>query len=119
MSFKPSTDHCVGQIRIIFQPCLSTPSPYLVYAQRFDCSHAASGANPNSGLFRLKRAVLRGGHRLGAVLPVKRIRCAVDVAPFFGDAASDELKSRISLEASTSFNLNKYSDKETFHLLRV
>lgn len=110
---------------MIFQPChegtslATTKEPYLVYAQRFDCTHAASRANPDSGLFRLKRAKRRTGQRLGAVLGAENIRCAVDIAPFFGKEADPVLESRTSLETSAMFNLNKYSDKETFHLLRT
>lgn len=113
------TDHCVGQVRIIFQPITDNalPEPYLVYAQRFDCAHAASGPNPHSGLFRLKRA-MRGTVRLGAVVPAAQIRCAVEVAPFFGTKIHERMSCTNSMEASKAFNLNTYSDKETFHLLR-
>lgn len=115
------TDHCVGQVRIIFQPIQPNDSdrdaPYLVYAQRFDCAHAASGPNSDSGLFRLKRA-MRGQLRLGVIVQASRIRCAVEVVPFYGTKVHERMTHKNSMEASTAFNLNTYSDKETFHLLR-
>lgn len=113
--------HCVGQIRMIFQPIVTSSvdrQPYLVYAQRFDCSQATMKPNPDSGLYRLKRA-MRNGSRLGAVVPSTRIRCTVDVVPFFGSEAIDKrLTCKNSMEASVMFNLNTFSDKETYHLLR-
>ena len=55
--------------------------------------------------------------RLGAVVDVGRIRCAVDVAPYYGAQVHKALTCENAVEASTKFNLNKYCDKETFQLL--
>lgn|ERR1700742_320562 len=104
-----------------FQPLNSIKMPYLVYAQRLDCSHASTGANRNSGLFRLKRVFRRTSDsrvRLGAVVDASRIRCAVDVAPYFSSEVDGMLTSKTAIELCEALNLNKYSDKETFHLLR-
>jgi len=107
---------------LIFQPIIpssaSEPQPYLVYAQRFDCNHAASGVNKVSGLFRLKRAKLPNGKRLGAVVEAGRIRAAVDVQPYFGREVDPNITCTNALEICRQFNLNKYCDKETFQLLR-
>jgi hypothetical protein len=117
-------DHCVGQVRIIFQPVTSDgfTHPYLVYAQRFDCITNPPKASPDSGLFRLKRAMRRAADRtsirIGAVVEANKIRCAVSVEPFFGNEANRALTCTNSLEISTKFNLNTFSDKETFELLR-
>src|ERR1700753_1214450 len=117
-------DHCVGQVRLIFQPHSTTRvanQPYLVYAQRYDCAHAAAGCDPNTGLFRLKCATrthpTHGNIRLGAIIASTRIRCAADVVPYFGKKAHSALTAKLSMELSTSFNLNKYIDKESFRLL--
>jgi hypothetical protein len=104
---------------MIFQPINSRvdrDQPYLVYAQRFDRAYPGTGPHPNSGLYRLKRAT-RMGNRLGAVVPAARIRCAVEVTPFFGETIERRLTCENSMEASTLFNLNTFSDKETYHLL--
>ena len=105
---------------MIFQPIVPTSNqqPYLIYAQKFDCPHAETGPNPNDGLYRLKYARAEHGVRLGAVIPSSHIRCAADVAPFFGEAIDKRLTCKNSMEASTTFNLNTFSDKETYHLLR-
>lgn len=46
-----------------------------------------------------------------------RIRAAVHVAPYFGATANRDFTKKTYAEVSTLFNLNKYSDKETFELL--
>jgi hypothetical protein len=61
---------------------------------------------------------MQGGLRLGAVLEAKQIRCSVDVTPYFGEKAERILTCTNAVEISEYLNLNKYSDKETFHLLR-
>lgn len=118
-----STDHCVGSLRIIFQPIIENapPQPYLIYAQRLDCPHVNTGASKATGLFRLKRAMRDNGPngrvRLGGVVEAQRIRIAVDVEPYFGETADPRLTTENAMEASTSFNLNKYWDKNLFDVL--
>jgi hypothetical protein len=98
-----------------------------VYAQRFDRDTTRGSREYDNGLYPLKRAKVHGRTRgieqtgrlrLGAVVEAGRIRCAVDVAPYFGKAVDTRLDRFIALEVSKKFNLNKYSDKETFHLFR-
>ena len=116
-------DHCVGQVRMVFQPIVDPPStsqPYLVYAQRYDCDHANAGCKEHSGLFRLTRAKRDSGQfgRLGAVVSIERIRCAVDVSPYFGrELANCTINCTNSSELPRSYSLNKYWNKETFYLL--
>jgi hypothetical protein len=74
-------------------------------------------ADKNSGLFRLKRAKTPTNDTYGVIVDASMIRCAVDVQPFFGDHASAEFTTTNSLEICQFFNLNKYSDKESFELL--
>lgn len=127
MALHALSDHTVGQIRIIFQPITANGtrvdgSDYLVYAQRFDSVRSSGLCEPASGLFRLKRAESNRQNtprrRLGAVVEANRIRCGVHVAPYFGATAHREYTKKTYAEVSTLFNLNKYSDKETFELLR-
>jgi hypothetical protein len=95
--------------------------PYLVYAQRLDCVRHDSRCSPSTGLFRLRRATSASPNapfgRLGAVVELGRIRCAVDVAPAFGEKADRGYSEKVYSEISNYYNLNKYSDKETFELL--
>jgi hypothetical protein len=104
---------------MVFQPHSSEnhQDNYFVYVQRFDCNHATSNTKANTGLFNLTRA-RNNESRLGAIVQAARIRCAVDVAPYFGEKADRRLTCYNSLEISNEFNLNKYSDKETFQLFR-
>lgn len=118
------TDHCVGQIRLIFQPILSSRErqPYLTYAQRMDPKSAPATADPVSGLFRLKRAFTTSPDkkRIGAVVEASRIRTAIAVEPLFGANSVDPaITGRISAEVFTLFNLNTYADKDLFELLHV
>lgn len=102
---------------MIFQPISQKRfQPYLVYAQRFDTVESPIQPNKYSGLFKLKRADGDSG-RLGAVVNAERIRCAVDVTPFFSTKVHNRLNFLNAMEVSNRFNLNKYSDKETFQLL--
>jgi hypothetical protein len=105
---------------MIFQPVVNSPNPqpYLVYAQRFDCPHGGASPKQDNGLFELVRGKSASGRRKGAVVEAGHIRCAVDVAPFFGKEADRRLTYENSLEAATNFNLNTYSDKQIFHLLK-
>lgn len=99
-------------------------SDYLIYAIRFDPTSSDRRCNPKTGLFRLKRATSDRDNaplrRLGAIVQASHIRSSVHVAPCFGEAAnpSDRYTEKTMLEASSLLNLNKYSDKETFELLR-
>ena len=72
-------DHCVGEVRLIFQAhgsSSSTPQPYLVYAQAFTPTRRSTSLMADTGLLRLQRvAGLNGARRLGVVVSVDRIRC--------------------------------------------
>lgn len=100
------------------------PQPYLVYAHRFDPVDPAGAADPYSGLFRLKRATRTSAGdqiRLGAVVEASKIRCAVAVEPYYGKslvASESDISATTSMEVFSRFSLNRYSDKETFELLR-
>lgn len=122
-------DHTVGQIRLIFQPIdsrqMSTESDdskYFVYADRLDPVRSDGLCDPKSGLFRVKRIrdIRRDAprKRLGAVVAATRIRSAIHVAPDFGATAPTNYTEKTFTEISKYLNLNKYSDKETYELLR-
>lgn len=54
-------------------------------------------------------------------MELSRIRTCIHVTPFFGREAlrGPEYTEKTMIEVSRYFNLNKYSDKETFELLKT
>lgn len=93
-----------------------------MYTQKLNAVRAGGNCDPETGLFRLKRATLPGSgalfNRFGAVVEASRIRTCVHVAPYFGESARLNYSAKTLTEASVTLNLNKYSDKETYMLLR-
>lgn len=119
----------MGQLRLVFQPIIPNETgrgfldtDYLVYAQKLVAVRASGDCDPRTGLFRLKRATLPNSgalfNRFGAVVAAHHIRTSVHVAPFYGESARLNYSAKTLTEASAILNLNKYSDKETYMLLR-
>ena len=71
----------------------------------------------DTGLYLLKRAVRSTGELLGDIIPLDQLRSLVDVAPRFGEEASPKLTNANSIVFANEFWLNKYFDKELFHIL--
>ncbi|KAK7042241.1 hypothetical protein R3P38DRAFT_2512149 [Favolaschia claudopus] len=107
--------HTIAQIRLIFRPMWAR-APYLMYAQRFDIS-ASVGREPSSGMYVLKRATRADHSRLGDVVEIEHIRIPAEVIPRFGSQADRRLTPYNSMEISTQFRLNKYSNKELLWIL--
>ena len=86
---------------------------FLTYVQRFDiiCRE------PSTQMHVLKRAVRSGGQRLGDVIPVSQITAYANLIPRFGQHADSRLTSVNSTEHSREFYLNKYFDKNIYHIL--
>jgi hypothetical protein len=59
------------------------------------------------------------GEQLGSVVPIQCIRASVEVVPHFGAQAHHGYDMTNSKVTSVKFNLNKYRDKQTFHMLSV
>ena len=115
-------DHCVGEVKVIFQPVIPFQSdmpvaPYLVYAERLDPlrQDALYAACRLPRLQRAKRSV--GGRQInrGSIVDLSRILTAVDIVPYFGEAADRRLTKFNSMRFSSTFLLNYYVDKCTFH----
>ncbi|KZS88527.1 hypothetical protein SISNIDRAFT_417979 [Sistotremastrum niveocremeum HHB9708] len=123
--------HFVGQLRILFQPIYSNSlrrqgqqAPYLAYMERFDVvpqiqPDRRSLRQPHrvSGMFVLQRAIRSNGSRMGGIVNLSVIRRPAYLIPRFGKNADHRLTCSTSLELSTQFFLNKYTDKHIFHLL--
>jgi hypothetical protein len=114
-------DHCIGDVRLIFRPVIQgkTDMPYLVYGQRYDCVGSSTRPNETTGCYGLVRATNSSGQRLGSVVPVQWIRASVEVVPYFGTEAHSSYQTWNSKSMATRFNLNKYRDKQSFHMLSV
>jgi hypothetical protein len=63
----------------------------------------------------LKRALRGDGSRIGDIVPLSRLRIPVELIPRFGKNADLRLTRYNSLEYSSEFYLNKYSDKEILY----
>jgi hypothetical protein len=102
-------------------------SSFLAYVQRFDIVPQAtsSGSNTSRGyvpelstkMYVLKRSSRVDGIRMGDVIPLSRIRTAVDLVPRFMGAADPRLTKESSLEYSSEFLLNHYFDKQIYYSL--
>jgi len=126
-----TSGHQVAQIRMIFRPIWGDTPPVgdmrLMYAQRFEIIPQLSSSSPNSirragpdpfsGMYSLRRSTRSDGSRVGDVLPLSRIRVPVELVPYFGERADPRLTCFNSLEFSTVFFLNKYSDKELYYTI--
>lgn len=97
-----------------------------MYVQRFDWVKPTSAQDPSSqdtaaptpdpvtGLYVLRRAARQSGGAtsyFGDVLPVQNIRTPIQLVPRFGPKADARMTPQTSLERSTVFFLNRYSDK--------
>ncbi|KAF7981243.1 hypothetical protein HWV62_34611 [Athelia sp. TMB] len=119
------TGHSVAQLRLILH--VRGTDTFLAYVQRFDIvpqstrvgNSTRSLPRPNSvtGMYIMKRAVRADGSRLGAIIPVSRLRGPVELTPRFGEKANIQLTMQSSMEYSTEFWLNKYAGKEDFWAL--
>ena len=72
-------------------------------------------ADPVTGMYMLKRALRADGSRIGDIVPLSRLRIPVEIIPRFGKKADLRLTRHNSLEYTSEFYLNKYSDKEILY----
>lgn len=123
--------HFIGQLRILFQPIYSDSlrrqgfrAPYLAYMERFDVVPQVQSdrrllRQPHqvSGMFVLQRAIRSNGSRMGGIIDLSLIRRPAVLIPRFGKNADRRLTCSNSIDFSTHFLLNKYTDKHIFRLL--
>jgi len=117
------------QMRIILRPIWGDKLPIgdlnLAYAQRFDIipqplssslnATPAPGRDPTTHMYILRRSLRSDSSRLGDIVPLSRIRTPAQLTPRFGPRADPHLSSQNSLEFSTAFYLNSYSEKEIYY----
>ncbi|KAF7972624.1 hypothetical protein HWV62_17370 [Athelia sp. TMB] len=107
--------HSAAQLRLILH--VHGTDTFLAYIHRFDVvaqsicvdntTRSLPKPNPVTGMYVLKRAVRADGHRVGAIIPVSRLRGPVQIVPRFGEKADTRLTMESSMEYSTEFWLNK------------
>lgn len=113
------------QIRIIFSiPSLQGNQVYFYGdAFRFSPRHKTYENNaevvttaPGIDMFLLHRHFRAGNVKhMGDIYPITSIREIVDLAPVFGRQMDKHMDCNNSFNVPTSFYLNNFSDKETFH----
>ncbi|KAJ6582018.1 hypothetical protein B0H19DRAFT_929927, partial [Mycena capillaripes] len=117
--------HTIAQIRLIMRPIWhKSQAPltmaYLMYAQRFDVvpqNGSSTGRELTTNMYVLKRATRADGSRLGDIVEVQNIRTPAEVIARFGNKADPRFTPYNSLEFSTQFRLNKYSNKELLWIM--
>jgi hypothetical protein len=65
-------------------------------------------------MYVLRRSLRSDGSRFGYIIPLARIRIPAQLTPRFGPQANPHLSPQNSLEFSTAFYLNNYSDKDIY-----
>ncbi|KAJ7813399.1 hypothetical protein B0H14DRAFT_3090354 [Mycena olivaceomarginata] len=96
---------------------------FLAYVQRFDIipqqinKRSVVCPEPASGMYQLKRARRADGSRMGDIIPLDRLRVAVELTPCFGKRADPRLTKQNSLDYLDEFWLSKWFNKELFWAL--
>ena len=70
---------------------------------------------PGINMFILHRHFRNNNQWMGDIYPLTAIREPVDIVPIFGEWMDQHIDCNNSLEIPTSFYLNNFGDKETFH----
>ncbi|KAJ7314687.1 hypothetical protein DFH08DRAFT_716459, partial [Mycena albidolilacea] len=122
--------HTICQLCMIFRvvPKDGRPAPpgtagFLAYVQRFDIvpqrinKRNVICPEPAAGMYQLKRAGRVGGSQMGDIIPLDRLRVAVELTPCFGKTANPCLTKENSLDYSDDFWLSKWFNKELFWAL--
>ncbi|KAJ7808909.1 hypothetical protein B0H14DRAFT_3090219 [Mycena olivaceomarginata] len=122
--------HTICQLCMIFRvvPNHGRPVPpgttgFLAYVQRFDIipqqinKRSVVCPEPASGMYQLKRARRADGSRMGDIIPLDRLRVAVELTPCFGKRADPRLTKQNSLDYLDEFWLSKWFNKELFWAL--
>ncbi|KAJ7903981.1 hypothetical protein B0H13DRAFT_2233932 [Mycena leptocephala] len=124
--------HAVCQLKMIFHVVMGKDfvppagtDQFLAYVQRFDVVHQTDPDSGVRGLFRdpattmyqLKRARRTNGSPMGDVVPLDRLRAAVDLGPRLGKKANKKLTYQTILAYCDNLHLNHFYTKELFWAL--
>ena len=98
---------------------------FLAYVQRFDIisqldpDTGVRGPLPEaaSGMYAVRRARRYNNSPQGDIIPLDRLRAAVELTPQFGEKAEPRLKKETSLDYCDTFWLSKWYNKELFYAL--
>jgi hypothetical protein len=98
---------------------------FLAYVQRFDIvsqidpvtQTRGSVPEPTTGMYQVKRARRADGSPMGDIVPLERLRAAVELTPRFGKTANKRLTHATTLDYCEDFWLDHYYTKELFWTL--
>ncbi|KAJ7601568.1 hypothetical protein DFH06DRAFT_1153865 [Mycena polygramma] len=113
--------HSVCELKLIFRavPEQNSVPPtgkdqFLAYVQRFN---VAPEPDPSTRLYKASRAIRDDKTTVGDVIPLERLRAAVDLNPIFGKTANRKLTVQNAFHYCTNFWLNPFFTKEFFWAL--
>ncbi|KAJ6480668.1 hypothetical protein C8R47DRAFT_982797 [Mycena vitilis] len=113
--------HNVCELKLIFRavPERNSVPPtgkdqFLAYVQRFN---VAPEPDPSTRLYKASRAIRDDKTIVGDVIPLERLRAAVDLNPMFGKTANRQLTVQNTFHYCTNFWLNPFFTKEFFWAL--
>ncbi|KAJ7665341.1 hypothetical protein DFH06DRAFT_1323734 [Mycena polygramma] len=113
--------HSVCELKLIFRAVPERHSvpptgkdQFLAYVQRFN---VAPEPVPSTGLYKASRAIRDDKTLVGDVIPLERLRAAVDLNPMFGKTANRQLTVQNAFHYCTNFWLNPFFIKEFFWAL--
>ncbi|KAJ6577731.1 hypothetical protein B0H19DRAFT_1337416 [Mycena capillaripes] len=124
--------HAVCQLKMVFRvvPRNGFVSPvgtdqFLAYVQRFDIvsqidpvtQTRGSVPEPTTGMYQVKRARRADGSPMGDIVPLERLRAAVELTPRFGKTANKRLTHATTLDYCEDFWLDHWYTKELFWTL--
>ncbi|KAJ7672465.1 hypothetical protein DFH06DRAFT_1124357 [Mycena polygramma] len=113
--------HNVCELKLIFRavPERNFVPPtgkdqFLAYVQRFN---VAPEPDPSTRLYKASRTIRDDKTIVGDVIPLERLRAAVDLNPIFGKTANRKLTVQNTFHYCTNFWLNPFFTKEFFWAL--
>lgn len=112
----------VGQIRVVFSVPENAvrhlfhgdiqPPQYLAYIEWF--TPFTRSPEPNSKMYRVKRAAHSDGRKLASIIPLSLVKQSVHLIPKWSHRVPNEWSSDNVLNLSPSFFLNSFKEHHTY-----
>ncbi|KAH8100148.1 hypothetical protein BXZ70DRAFT_894126 [Cristinia sonorae] len=120
-SYSGVDGYQVAQIKVIFSlprqaemlfVAAPTPPPkYLAYIEWFT---SFTVPDPYHRLYKIKR-IVRNGHRMASVVPLRCVRRSVYLFPMFGTVVPRDWTSSNVLDRCSTFYVDAFSDRHAYH----
>lgn len=122
----------VVQVRVIFQPLYTasatgSPSDIYFYGESFNFSplnkaadsngHEVFAPEPGTDMFVVNRHLRHDRSRVGDIYKLTDVCEFVELVPKFGKSIADDINSNNSLERMSSYYINHFAAKETYHAI--